>query len=66
MNSGYKGRLDLSQLGYENVIVLGEVRAPPRNWRPPDQTNEETTYVVVLDMTRRLSPQIAIIALTVF
>lgn len=39
MNTGYKGRLDLSHLGYENLVILGEVKAPPRNWRAPDQTD---------------------------
>lgn len=65
MNTGYKGRLDLSHLGYESLVILGEVKAPPRNWRAPDQT-DEVSYIVVLDMTRRLSPQIAILSLSVF
>ena len=57
MNTGYKGKLDLSPLGYENVIVLGEIKAPPKNWRGEDlMAAEETSYVVMLDLSKRTSP----------
>ena len=65
MGTGYKGKLDLSSLGFESVIILGEIKEPPKNWRDNPE-RDETSYLVLLDQTRRCNPQIVILALTVF
>lgn len=54
MNSGLKGRIDLQSIGYENVLVMGEIKSPPKNWKADDSgDSEETSYLVLLDVTNK-------------
>lgn len=71
MNSGYKGKIDLLGIGFEQFQILGEIKNPPKNWKASthnDQSPDETIFLVVLDETRRENNMhhISVVALTVF